>query len=58
MRNLIEMDEFIRHAEAMNIVDKVKSLSTEFYNSRVSTRKPFGLATDVVPLAEGDILRG
>ena len=56
MRNLIEMDEFIRHAEAMNIVDKVKSLSTEFYNSRVSTRKPFGLATDVVPLAEGDIL--
>ncbi len=56
MRNLAEMDEFIRHAEAMNIVNQVKSLSTEFYNSRVSTRKPFGLATDVVPLVEGDIL--
>ena len=56
MRNLAEMDEFIRHTEAMNIVNQVKLLSTEFYHSRVSTRKPFGLATDVVPLLEGDIL--
>ena len=35
------------------MLDKVKT--EKYYSSIVSSRKPFGLATDVTPLASGDI---
>lgn len=54
-RNLSEMDEFIRHSEAVKIVESVKSKSDKFFDEIVSTQKPFGLRTYVVPLASGDI---
>ncbi len=55
MRNLSRNGSFIRHIEAVDIVGKVRALSDHFYNEKVSTRKPFGLATNVKPLNEGDI---
>lgn len=54
-RNLCEMDEFIRHSEAVNIVESVKSRSDKFFDQIVSTQKPFGLRTYVTPLSDGDI---
>ena len=56
IRNLCEMDEFIRHSEAVNIVESVKSRSDKFFDQIVSTQKPFGLRTYVTPLSEGDII--
>lgn len=54
-RNLSEMDEFIRHSEAVNIVNNVKLKTVKFFDQIVSTQKPFGLRTYVVPLTSGDI---
>lgn len=48
-RDLSNMDEFIRHSEAVNIVDSVKSKSVKFFDQIVSTQKPFGLRTYVTP---------
>lgn len=56
LRDLSSEDTFIRHMEAVDIVDKVKSKTSVFYNSRVSTQKPFGLRTYVKPLENGDIV--
>lgn len=55
-RNLGENKDFIRNVEALVIIEKVKEKSNIFYNTRFSTRKPFGLATTDKPLASGDIL--
>lgn len=55
MRDLAADDSFIRHLEAVDIVDKVKSNCDVFYNTRVSTQKPFGLRTYMKPLDEGDL---
>ncbi len=55
IRNLNEMDEFIRHSEAVNIVRNVKTISKHFLDSIVSTQKPFGLRTYVTPLEVGDL---
>ncbi len=55
MRNLSENVGFIRHIDAVGIVSKVLALSGHCYNEKVSTRKPFGLATNVEPLDKGDI---
>lgn len=52
-RNLAEGDRFIRYVQAIDMLDKVKA--EKYYSSIVSSRKPFGLATDVTPLATGDI---
>ena len=55
-RNLSESDNFIRHIEAISIIEKVKAISKYgFYNDKVSTRKPFGLSTNDSPLDSGDI---
>ena len=56
MRDLSSEESFIRHIEAIDIVNKVKHLATNFYNERVSTRKPFGLSTNVVALDSGDVI--
>ncbi len=39
-RDLSVMDKFIRHSEAVNIVDSVKSKSEKFFDQIVSTQKP------------------
>ncbi len=54
-RNLSVMEEFIRHSEAVNIVNSVKSKSEKFFDQIVSTQKPFGLRTYISPLTSGDI---
>ena len=55
MRNLGDDDDFIRQVEALTIIKKIKSKADAFFDSRVSTRKPFGLATTDKPLSSGDI---
>lgn len=56
-RNLAECENFIRHIEAISIIEKVKSKNKYgFYNEKVSTRKPFGLSTNDLPLDSGDIV--
>lgn len=52
-RNLAEGERFIRYVQAIDMLDKVKAKG--YYSSIVSSRKPFGLATDVIPLTYGDI---
>lgn len=54
-RNLSDMQEFIRHSEAVKIVENVKAKSNSFFDDIVRPQKPFGLRTYVVPLEAGDI---
>lgn len=54
-RDLSEYRTFIRDSKALPIIEKVKNINTEFFNNRVSSRKPFGLATNVKPTSTGDI---
>ncbi len=39
-------DIFIRYSEAISILDKVRNKEKHFFSEIVSSRKPFGLATD------------
>jgi len=54
-RNLSEHKTFIRDSEALTIIEKVVNSEKEFFNNIVSSRKPFGLATNVKPTETGDI---
>lgn len=54
-RPLNEFDTFIRYSEAAEIVKKVAAFKERTMNNWVSSRKPFGLTTSVVPTANGDI---
>ena len=56
LRDLSADDSFIRNVEAVGIINKITALTNEFYSSRVSTQKPFGLRTYVTPLEHGDII--
>lgn len=56
VRDFSKMDEFIRHAEAISIVDKVKLKSSDFFDSFVCTHKPFGLRTYVTPMQTGSLI--
>lgn len=53
---LNEYDVFIRYPMADEIIRKVVSQTKDNMSSCVSSRKPFGLATNVMPLSTGDIL--
>lgn len=56
-RDLSANDDFIRHVEAVDIIDKIKSYTTiAYFDSRVSVQKPFGLRTYVVPMEHGDLI--
>lgn len=55
IRNLSSMSEFIRHAEAAEIVEKIKSFSSVYLDSVVRTQKPFGLRTYVTPMKTGSL---
>ncbi len=52
---LNEYDTFIRYPIADSIVEKVVSVSRQFMSEQVTARKPFGLATNVLPIESGDI---
>ena len=53
IRPLNATDVFIRHIDELSILEKISNES-EFL--QVYPRKPFGLATNVQPLEEGDII--
>lgn len=55
-RKLNEYSIFIRHVEAISIIEKVKEKESVFYNTKVSSQKPFGLRTYVTPTESGDIV--
>jgi site-specific DNA-methyltransferase (adenine-specific) len=55
MRKLDEFDTFVRYSEAVSVINKVLGKSKISMEEDVSTRKPFGLATDVKPTKDGDI---
>ena len=55
VRKLNEYSIFIRHNEALSIIRKVEQNENAFYDSRVSSQKPFGLRTYVKPYTDGDI---
>lgn len=54
-RKLNEYDIFIRHGQAVNIIHKIakQNSSGKWLDSRVSSRKPFGLPTNYVPKKSG-----
>lgn len=55
MRDLDEYPVFIRYNEARSVIQKVVSKTKDFYSSRVSAQKPFGLRTYIKPTTNGDI---
>ena len=56
-RDLAAMDDFVRFIESESIIEKIKQHTHKgFYDSIVSTRKPFGLATNTTPMESGDIV--
>lgn len=54
-RPLNEFSTLIRFSQAVEIIKKTQSASDKFMNSQVSSRKPFGLQTNVRPMKTGDI---
>ena len=55
-RRLNEHEVFVRYFEANEIINKVLRFNEPRMSAMVSSRKPFGLSTDVAPLKEGDIV--
>ena len=56
-RKLDEYETFIRDAEALAIIKKIKgNVANGFLSTMVSSQRPFGLRTYVTPTEEGDII--
>jgi site-specific DNA-methyltransferase (adenine-specific) len=55
VRSLNEFQTFIRHSQAVSIIRKVLSMDEEKMSGQVSSRKPFGIATNIRPQKKGDI---
>ncbi len=55
LRRLNEFETFIRHGRAVPIIRKVLAVHEQRMSAQVSSRKPFGLATSVRPVKNGDI---
>jgi site-specific DNA-methyltransferase (adenine-specific) len=55
-RPLNEFKTLIRHGMAVKVVRKIKSTKETMMDKVVSSRKPFGLATNDRPLKDGDIV--
>ena len=55
LKELNEYATFIRYPLADNIIRKIHCFSEATMDSMVTTRKPFGLATNVLPMEHGDI---
>ncbi|MBU1097063.1 MAG: Eco57I restriction-modification methylase domain-containing protein [Bacteroidetes bacterium] len=54
-RYLNEFDTFIRYSTAVYVIKKVRKHSNSFMCEQVSSRKPFGLATNDRPKLKGDL---
>ena len=54
-RYLNEFDTFIRYSTAADVIKKVRLHSKSFMSEQVSSRKPFGLATNERPKTKGDL---
>lgn len=54
-RFLDEFETFIRYSLAAEIVNKIKKNCHSFMNEEVSSRKPFGLATNDRPKSDGEL---
>lgn len=54
-RKLNEYPTFVRDAKAISILHKVAVLGESSMSEQVSSRKPFGLATNAKPMDSGDI---
>lgn len=55
-RRLDEFDTFIRSSRAVSIIKKVRALNEPTMDSQVSSRKPFGLATNELPRKSGELI--
>lgn len=55
-RKLNEYETFIRYSEASDIVGKVLAKKEKTMDYQVSSRKPFGLSTSILPTDSGDLL--
>lgn len=55
VRPLNEFHTFIRHSKAVPIIKKVLAKGERSLSEQVSSRKPFGLQTNVRPMKSGDI---
>lgn len=55
-RALNEFKSFIRHSQAVPIIRKVLAKTENSMSEQVSSRKPFGLATNERPEKKGDII--
>jgi site-specific DNA-methyltransferase (adenine-specific) len=55
-RRLDEFPTFVRHSAAVPIIRKVVAKNEPRMSGQVSSRKPFGLATDVRPEKFGDLI--
>lgn len=56
VRSLDEFSTFIRSGAAVPIIRKVLARNERRMSEQVSSRKPFGLATDVRPEKKGDLI--
>ncbi len=54
-RKLNEYDTFIRYSEAETIIKKIQVKNESTMDKQVSSRKPFGLSTSIIPTDKGDI---
>ncbi len=54
-RPLSEYDVFVRFNKAISILEKVKAKNYPSMSKQVSTRKPFGLGTYVLPTGKGSV---
>jgi len=55
-RALNEYPTFIRHSQAVPIIRKVMAKSEQRMSAQVTSRKPFGLATNERPQKKGDLV--
>jgi len=55
MRDLSERKVFVRSDKASAIIRKIEAVTAEYMSSVVSSRKPFGLATNVKLEEKGDV---
>lgn len=54
-RVLDEYPTFVRDSRAVSILHKVEHFKEKTMDTQVTSRKPFGLATNVLPMKSGDI---
>jgi site-specific DNA-methyltransferase (adenine-specific) len=55
-RHLNEFRTFIRHSQAVPIIRKVLAKRERNMSEQVTSRKPFGLATNVRPMKNGELI--